>query len=326
MHTKLMAHAAILLSVLFAFSFAAQARENNNALTSVDRNAAASPATASKADVRRVKFQSQLVGKTLPYNVILPIDYDAPAARTKSYPVLYLLHGLTGHYDDWATKSKLTAHAAAYKLIIITPEGNNSWYTDSPVAANEKYESYFVRELIPDVETRFRTLKTRDARFIAGLSMGGYGALKFGMKYPDMFALAASMSGALMAPRLTEDMMRAPRAGGTNPFSETLRRSIAQAFGAADSATRNENDIFKIARDASAQSLASLPFLYLDCGTEDGLLGVNREFAALLMERKIRYEFRELPGRHDWRYWDAQVQEILRVIDKMTPLASTAQR
>lgn len=275
--------------------------------------------------VRRIDFKSSLVGKTLPYNVILPADYDAPAAKDKRYLVLYLLHGLTGNFTNWATKSKLAEYTAASNLIVVTPEGENSWYTDSPVVETEKYESYIVRELIPDVETRFRTVKTRGARFIAGLSMGGYGALKFGMKYPDMFAVAASMSGALMAPRLTETALTAGRDGGNNPFSITLRRSIGQAFGEANNPARDANDLFKIARELPAARRNKLPFLYLDCGTEDGLIGVNRELATLLTEQKIPHEYRELPGRHDWQYWNAQVQEVLRLIEKKTPLAPQTQ-
>jgi len=214
-----------------------------------------------KARVQKVDFKSSLVNKTLPYNVILPADYDTPAAKNRNYPVLYLLHGLTGHFDDWAKKSKLAEYIAAYNLIVVTPEGENSWYTDSPVVETQKFESYVVRELIPDVETRFRTLKSRDARFIAGLSMGGYGALKFGMKYPDMFAVAASMSGALMAPRLTETALTAGRDGGNNPFSLVLRRSIGQAFGDANNPARDANDLFKIARELPAARRAALPFL-----------------------------------------------------------------
>ncbi|MCP9493993.1 MAG: esterase family protein [Pyrinomonadaceae bacterium MAG19_C2-C3] len=284
----------------------------------------AQTATA-QSRVRRIDFKSQLVGKTLPYNVILPADYDAPAGKSKRYPVLYLLHGLTGNFTNWAAKSNLANHAARHKFIIVTPEGENSWYTDSPVVETEKYESYIVRELIPDVETRFRTLKTRNSRFIAGLSMGGYGALKFGMKYPDMFAVAASMSGALMAPRWTGTALTAGRDGGNNPFSITLRRSIAQAFGEANNPARDANDLFKIARELPAARRAALPFLYLDCGTEDSLIGVNRELAILLTEQKIPHEYRELPGRHDWKYWDAQVQEVLRLMEKKMSLTPQTQ-
>ncbi len=106
-----------------------------------------------------VQFESKLAGMKLPYNVVLPPDYAQGAARGTRYPVLYLLHGLTGHYSDWLAKSKLTAHAAQHQFIIITPEGNNGWYTDSPVAPTDKYETYIIQELIPDVQRRFRAIE-----------------------------------------------------------------------------------------------------------------------------------------------------------------------
>lgn len=148
------------------------------------------------ARVETVRLQSKLVNATLPYNVILPPDYDT--ARATRYPVLYLLHGLAGHYSDWLSKTNVADYAAEYRIIVVTPEGNDSWYSDS---ATDKYESYILQELLPDVQQRYRTIEARYGRAIAGLSMGGYGAIKFGLKSPQTFVFAASMSGAFGATR-----------------------------------------------------------------------------------------------------------------------------
>src|SRR5215210_5007210 len=144
--------------------------------------------------IETVRFQSKLVNTTLPYNVILPTDYKT--SRTTRYPVLYLLHGLTGHYNDWVARSNIADYAADYRMIVVMPEANDSWYTDSATVATEKYETYILRELIPDVQQRYRTIEARYGRAIAGLSMGGYGAIKFGLKSPATFIFAGSMSGA----------------------------------------------------------------------------------------------------------------------------------
>src|SRR5687768_17983954 len=152
--------------------------------------------------VETVRFQSKLVGASLPYNVILPPDYDT--STTTRYPVLYLLHGLSGHYSDWASRSNVADHAAQYRMIVITPEGNDGWYTNSATITTDKYESYILEELIPDVQQRYRTIEARYGRAIAGLSMGGYGAIKFGLKSPQTFAFAASMSGAFAITRIPE--------------------------------------------------------------------------------------------------------------------------
>ena len=130
--------------------------------------------------VETVQFQSKLINAKLPYNVILPVDYES--SPTTRYPVLYLLHGLTGHYSDWMARTNIADYAADYRLIIVMPEGNDSWYTDSATVETDKYESYVLKELIPDVQSRYRTIEARYGRAIAGLSMGGYGAIKFGLK------------------------------------------------------------------------------------------------------------------------------------------------
>ena len=253
---------------------------------------------AANGRVETVRFQSKLINSPLPYNVILPVDYES--SKTTRYPVLYLLHGLTGHYSDWIARTNVADYAAGYRMIVVMPEGNDSWYTDS---ANNKYETYILTELIPDVEQRYRTIEARYGRSIAGLSMGGYGAIKFGLKSPFTFVFAASMSGAFLVPRLAE-----------NETPESWRESL-KLFGPAGSETRRANDLFEIVEKLPAARISSLPYFYFDCGTEDMLLlfRSNRELAALMFEQKIPHEFRQLPGDHSWAYWDRQVQNVLKI-------------
>ena len=252
--------------------------------------------------VETVQFRSQLVNAALPYNIILPPAYRV--SRTTRYPVLYLLHGHAGHYTDWLTRTNVADYAAQYRMIVVMPEGNNSWYVDSAGVATDKYESYILQELIPDVDKRFRTIQSRYGRAVAGLSMGGYGAIKYGLKYPATFAFAASMSGAFGVTRYTENEM-----GGANwePF--------LKIFGAPGSDVRKANDVFEIARGLSPAWVGSLPYFYLDCGTEDAAQHVkpNRELSEIFLEKKIAHEYRELPGTHSWAYWDQQVQEVLKI-------------
>jgi putative tributyrin esterase len=253
-----------------------------------------------------VQFESKLVGATLPYHVILPAEYNRGSSKSKRYPVLYLLHGLGGSAGDWVSgRAHLADYAAPYPFIVVVPEGKDGWYTDG-IAPNEKFESYFTEELIPDVERRFRTLPTREGRAVAGLSMGGYGSLKFGLKHPELFAFAGSMSGALAAASWLPD----------EKLLAFVRPSIARVYGPADqpdNETRRANDIYRIVRELPPEKIKALPFLYLDCGTEDFLIAYNRDFSALLIEKKVPHEFRELPGGHTWPYWDGQVREILRL-------------
>jgi S-formylglutathione hydrolase FrmB len=257
--------------------------------------------------VQTIQFESKLVGKTLPYNVLLPVNYNQPDSRTKRYPVIYLLHGLTGHYTNWIEKTKLVDYAAAYEFIIVMPEGNDGWYTDSATVPANKYESYILQELIPDAEKRFRANSEREGRAIGGLSMGGYGALKFGVKHPEMFVFAASFSGALDAASWTEADLKG---------LEFIWRTLQPVFGAEKSETRAANDLRKLFSDLTPQRIAAMPYVYVDCGTEDGLLEINRSFVDILTKQKIPHEYRQLPGSHSWTYWDSQVQEVLRIAAK----------
>lgn len=292
----------LLLTLLFVPHVCAHAQTPAQSAPPVNAGKSAAPRR-----YETVPFESKLVGAPLPYNVILPADYKTDAAKQRRYPVLYLLHGLMGSADNWVSdRARLADYAAHYPFIIVSPEGRNAWYTDSATAPAEKFESYFVKELIPDVDTRFRTLASREGRAVAGLSMGGYGSLKFGLKYPALFAFAGSLSGALSAASwLPDEKMLA-----------FVRPSIARVYGPAnepDNETRKANDIFRLVRELTPEQIKSLPFLYLDCGTEDFLIGDNRNFSALLVEKKVPHEFRQLPGGHDWPYWDRQVQEILKL-------------
>jgi len=283
-HPKWRARFVLLVATLFSLAPSAWARHDR------------------KVNVETIQFKSEMIGQVLPYNVLLPVGY---AESNKRYPVLFLLHGLFGRHDDWITRTNLAEYTANYDVIVVTPEGHDNWYTDSASVPTDKYESYFVKELISDVDARFRTIKDRRARGVAGLSMGGYGALKFGLKHPDLFAFAGSMSGAL------DPATRTDQSPG---FAwDILRPSINAAFGAPSSATRKTNDLHEIARSLSASQIASLPYLYFDCGLTDDWVVTNRQLADILSAKKIPHQYRQLPGEHSWAYWDQQVREVLRL-------------
>ncbi len=184
------------------------------------------------------QLNSKLMARQMPYRIILPVNYSSSNEKT-FYPAIYLLHGLSGHFDNWADKTKLKDYAKNYNYIIVMPEGNDGWYTDSATVSADKYESYIIQELIPEIEKKFRAKSGRENRAVAGLSMGGYGSIKFGLKYPEMFSLVGSFSGALGAAAWTKENL------GQNQW---VAPSIMAVYGNADTATRKGNDIFKLAR------------------------------------------------------------------------------
>ena len=247
-------------------------------------------------------FHSESLNRDMRYRILLPRGYESPANR---FAVLYLLHGLYGDYTNWDTRTKLEQYAEALPLIIVMPDAGNSWYTNSATVPGDRFEDYIVKDLIPEIDSHYRTLPSRKARAIAGLSMGGYGAMKFALKYPELFAFAGSLSGAFDAPRDLD--VRVPE----------FRENLLAVFGPSGNVNRSANDLFLL---LDRVDKASLPYLYFECGTADSFLVINREFVSSLPRRNIGYEYHETPGGHSWDYWARSVQNLLRSLSKVLNL------
>lgn len=267
------------------------------------------PASAARPAglVRTESFASESLGRTMKYRVILPEDYEVSERR---YVTLYLLHGLFGTFSDWETRTDVFSYSRPYALIIVMPEGENSWYTDAAGDPAQKFERYITHDLIPHIDETFRTIRSRHARAIAGLSMGGYGSLKFALKHPDTFAFAASISGALDAGHDTAI---------DHIFGAKIEKQMTAIYGPQGSETRAKNDVYRLLDAVGADDVKALPYLYLDCGLSDGFLESNRLFAQQLQKKHVPYEYRELPGSHAWDYWDRQIRAVLDVLASRIP-------
>ena len=243
-------------------------------------------------------FESDSLSRPMKYRILLPAGYFE---TTRNYPVLYLLHGWHGDYRNWSTLTNLTQLAETAPIIIVMPDAGDSWYTDSASVSQDRFERYIVRDLIAEIDEHWRTLRSSQHRAIAGLSMGGYGAVKFGLKYPEVFHIAASLSGAFNAtlPELVE--LRAD-----------LQPSLARAFGSGKNKDREQNDVYQLAARADAHST---PYLYVECGNEDStFLDPNRKLVSVLSRRRLAYEYHETPGAHTWEYWGARLPVVLSAV------------
>ena len=245
-------------------------------------------------------FQSAALGRTMKYRVLVPTGYESSLRR---YPVLYLLHGLSGDYKDWTSRSNLAEHTRTLPLIVVMPDGENAWYTNAADGSG-RFEDYITTDLPADVVQKYRTINSRYGRSIAGLSMGGYGALKLALKRPAQFAVAGAFSGAF---GVTRDPELASMVGTTEG------ERISRIFGPPDSQTRKDNDVATL---AAALRPSTAPYLYVDCGIADALIASNREVVLALHKAGVAYEYHEVAGSHSWDYWDRRIREFLGVLMK----------
>jgi S-formylglutathione hydrolase FrmB len=241
-----------------------------------------------------------LGNRTLPFRILLPADYETSNRR---YAVLYLLHGLTGNENDWWDRTSLAEYAAKYHLVIVTPGTGDSWYANS-AGANARYEDVIIRDLIPYIDAHYRTITAREGRAIAGNSMGGLGAVKFALRYPQLFAFAGSMSGTFDVP-LTAHLGKTP--------SAKLLQDLQRIFGDQNNPVRRENNVFLLLNQA-VRARTVLPYLYVSSGKSDPYPQVtesNPRFARILSETVPRSEYNERPGKHDWTFWDSEIYLML---------------
>lgn len=265
----------------------------------------------SKIDVMQIVedfFRSGILSKRIGYQILFPRHAQYSSVE-QNLPVLYLLHGLFGEARNWTELTDISSLIENLSFAIVAFDAGNSWYSDGIEGNGAKYESFFKSEFIPRIENDFKIGCRKKSRSIAGLSMGGYGALKIALKYPSLFAWSGSMSGAFDAPRQTDQ-----RPG---PDWDILGDSIKSVFGKAqNSNVRVENDLFQLISELTENEIKNLPDIYFDCGSDDSFIRINRELFEIFKEKNVKCVFHEKPGGHDWNYWNWRLKEILLLVEK----------
>ena len=336
-----MKHTLVLAAHVFALALVAACAPKASTGEAPAPPAASTAAAASTAPSRVVTehLHSDALGVDKAVQVYLPRGYDAQPARR--WPVFYYLHGLGGDETNWVSRGKLDAAAdqLALAAIVVMPDGDDSFYVDSALPIDfdqckkdgaglfnpghepfdtacvrtRAYETYVARDLVGWVDAHYRTIARRDGRAIAGLSMGGFGAMSLALRHPDEFAAAASHSGAIAL------LYRGPRpfAPGKAELASDVadwskgrgpRGWIAGLFGG-DIAAWKAHDVVELAGRLSPGKVA----LYIDCGTEDDFaLQDNAQYVhEALTARHIDHEFFLGPGKHDFAFWSARVPKSL---------------
>lgn len=301
------------------------------------------PRPAGRGAVHFTHFHSRALGVEKGYMLYLPPSYTREPSRR--FPVAYYLHGHGQDESAWigdgridAVMDSLVAEGSA-ELILVMPDGDDGRYTtwaapmgyqacakgsqrhwadeapSSYCVRTPRYDEYVARDLVAHIDSTYRTLADRSHRGIAGLSMGGYGAISLALRYPEVFSAAASHSGSL-----------SPFYAGPHPFDEPARYtasldSLVRRFGPEATAIFGRDTSTWRARDPAHQARALLrsrerahlmPALYVDVARKDHLIDPNRDFHAKLRRLGVEHEYREKSGGHDWSYWQRNVSGSLK--------------
>lgn len=256
------------------------------------------PAVASVIVTQQI--QSQTLARQWSYAVYLPDGYETSTLR---YPVFYLLHGHNGSLNDWsvsghiqATTDGLIKNGEIPPTIIVMPDAGMSWYVDR----KENMETAILRDLIPDVEARFRTIASREGRVIGGLSMGGYGSLRFALKYPEKFAAAALLSPAIYDPEPPEES-GARRAGvfGAEAYDGAIWKGLN----------------YPTLWDAYLAKKQPVP-MFINSGDDDDFMieAEATKLYSLLRSHRQPAELRIVNGTHTWPVWEATIGDAMKYI------------
>jgi enterochelin esterase-like enzyme len=255
-------------------------------------------------------MDSKILLKQVKYSIYLPPDYDI---STRSYPVLYLLHGYTDNETAWvqfgevnSTADKLISQQEAPAMIIVMPDAGVTWYINDYLGKT-RYEDMFFNEFIPYIEKTYRIKSNKEFRAVGGLSMGGYGALGYSMRHPEMFSSCVALSAGVQTnneaveafknKRLIFNEIYGPISGDTLPAYWKLY------------------NILEIAGSFPIETLGSVKY-YIDCGDKDFLIAGNCELHLILKKRGIAHEFRVREGEHNWTYWRVGIAEGMKFIGK----------
>lgn len=232
--------------------------------------------------VDTIEVMSHKMGRSIKNTVVLPAQYSQKEYRYKAFPVIYLLHGAWGSYRDWPRKADLRSLASQYSVIFVCPDGQDSWYFDSPIDPTFQFETYITQELLSYVESHYRTLNHPKYRAITGLSMGGHGALWLAWRHPDIYGSCGSMSG------------------GVDIYNFPNKWKINERLGDYES---NKEVWRKHSVSNLVPSLVPGQNIIIDDGNKDIFINENNALHQALDKQGIPHDYTVRPGAHNWNYW-----------------------
>lgn len=254
----------------------------------------------------QMNLMSESLMRTVNVNVILPADKftvpGIPQTDTRPYKTLYLLHGVFGSQIDWINGTNIQRWAEEKDLAVVMPAGENGFYVDRE-AAHALYGRFVGEELVNMTRKIFPLSAKREDTFIAGLSMGGYGALRNGLKYYKTFGYIAGLSVANIVEGIEQRTDDVPGFLASRSFAESF-------FGDLSKVKNSDRDIKWLAKKLRSEK-ADLPNIYLACGTEDSLLERSRDLRDWLKGYGFDVTYREAAGGHEWDFWNSQIKQVV---------------
>ena len=254
----------------------------------------------------QVNFLSQSLMRTVPMQVILPVDKmtfpGMPKREEKPFKTLYLLHGVFGNYTDWVSGTNIQRWAEDKNLAVVMPSGDNKFYVDQE-KGEDHYGEFIGKELVELTRKMFPLSRKREDTFIGGLSMGGYGALRNGLKYHDTFGCIAALSSALIIDDIDKRTDDTPIFLDSRSFAESI-------FGNLEETVKGDKNPKYLVKKLKEEGV-DFPKIYMACGEKDSLLSANREMKKFLDENGVDAVLEEGPGSHEWAFWNRSIKRVL---------------
>lgn len=263
------------------------------------------------AAIADVNFYSHALMREVTYRAVVPTGFEAVGGKepkgVRPQKTLYLLHGVKGNYTDWVVRTRLAELATEHNFVVIMPSGDNSFYLDHE-ASGDLYGEFIGRELVEETRKVFSLSDKREDTFIAGLSMGGYGAIRNGLKYHDTFGAIAGLSAAFIIDDAVKSTEEAELLFCKRSFYEAVFGDLSKLKG-------SDKDPDALVRKIKAEK-GAMPRIYLACGIEDSLIEANRKFRDFLTAEGVEHTYEEGKGIHDWKFWDEYIEKVLNWLEE----------
>lgn len=254
----------------------------------------------------QVNFFSKCLKRMVTFNALIPIDtFEIPGQapiEKKAMKALYLLHGYSGNHTDWVSGTKIQELSLKHNIAVIMPSGDNNFYLDD-TDMGALYGEFVGNELVEFTRKMFPLSNKREDTFIGGLSMGGYGAIRNGLKYSHNFSRIIALSSALIIHNI---------AGIPVDFKDPIAdyKYYTRVFGNLDELLGSDKDpealIVRMKKDGT-----KIPEIYMACGIEDFLNNENKSYHNFLVSENIEHTYVESPGIHDWNFWNEYIEKAI---------------